>query len=95
MLCFGINLIQAIRSKRRDLLSSGASLQHDIDRPLTLCDSVKQNQDLKLKVITPSRLFTRFGARRSSSLLTPKTASSGRHFGSDEEVKLAMHDWLA
>jgi len=95
MLCFGISLIQAIRRKCQGLLSSGASLQHDNGRPQAPRDNVKQNQDLKLKGITPYKKFTRFGARRFSSHLTPKTASRGRHFGSAEEVKVAVHDWLA
>jgi hypothetical protein len=50
----------------------------------------------KIGSVTPSAIFTRFGTERFSPLLAPKRRSMWMcHFRSDEEIKEAVHDWLA
>jgi hypothetical protein len=65
-------LKEAIRRKRRSLLSSGVCLQRNDARSHTASHTVKQILDLKLGGVTPSAVFTRFGTQRLSLLLGPR-----------------------
>jgi len=84
---------EAIRRKRRGLLSSRVCLQGDNARPHTARHTVKQILDLKFGGVTPSAMFTKFGTQRLSLLFgTLKAAVRGRHIRSDEEVKKAVQE---
>ena len=85
----------AIRSKRRVLLLKGVVLLHDNARPHTAAHTAETLQKLKFEVmahppynpdLSPSDYY----------LLGPlKEALRGRQFTSDQEVKEAVHAWLA
>jgi hypothetical protein len=85
-----------IRRKACGLLSSGACLQHDNDRPPTARHTVKKIQNVKLQVLPHPQY--------SPNLLLPSNfhllwlledALGGCNFRSDEKVKEAVRDWLA
>jgi hypothetical protein len=85
----------AIGSKRRGLLSSGVCPWRDNARPRTARHTVKQIQDLKLKLL-PHPLYSPDFAPTDFHLVWPlKDAQRGRHLRLHEEVKEAVHDWLA
>ena len=85
----------AVRRRRRGLLSSGVCLQLDNARRFTARHTVKQIQDLKLAVL----LHTPYSPDLASSYFhlfwLLQDALRGRHFRSDDEVKQAVHSWLA
>jgi hypothetical protein len=85
----------AIWRKCPDLLSSGVCLQHDNARPHTACYTIKQIHDLKFEVL-PHEPYSVDLAPSSFHLFWPvRDAVCGRHFRLDDEVKEAVHDWLA
>jgi histone-lysine N-methyltransferase SETMAR len=85
----------SIRTKRRGLLSTGVLLLHDNAHPHTAIHTVQTLVKLGFEVLdhpayspdlTPSDYH----------LFDPlKDALRGRHFTSHEEVKEALHEWLA
>jgi hypothetical protein len=84
-----------IRTKLRGLLSSGVCLQHDNARAHTARRTANQIQDLKLEVL-PHPPYSKDLAPRDFHLFWSLTdALRRRHLRSDEEVKEAVHDWLA
>ena len=92
---FTDKLKPAIRSKRRRLLSKSVVLLHDNVRPHTAAHTAETLRKLKLEVkahppynpvIVPSD-YHLFGPLKGA-------LKSGR-FTSDQEVKEAMHAWLA
>jgi hypothetical protein len=88
-------LTPAISRKRCGLLYSGMCLQHDNARPHTARHTVKQIQDLSLEVL-PHPPYSPDLVRSDFHLFCPlKDALRGRHFRPDEEVKEALHAWLA
>jgi len=85
----------AIRTKRQGLLSSGVLLLHDNTHPHTAIYTLQTLVKLGFTVLehpayspdlTPSD-YHLFGPL--------KEALRGRQFTSDEEVKEAVHEWLA
>ena len=77
------------------MLSSGACLQHDNERPHAPRHTVKQNHVLQLEVLPRPRNSPDLEPGAFSSFLTPKTSPRGRHFESEDEVKLTVRDCLA
>ncbi|GFG37899.1 hypothetical protein Cfor_07389, partial [Coptotermes formosanus] len=89
------HLKPATRTKRCGLLSSVVCLHHDHARPHAARHTVRQIQDLKLEVL-PNPPYSPYLAPRDFHLFwSLKDALRGRHLRSDEEVKKAVHDWLA
>jgi len=82
----------AIRRQGRGLFCSGDCLQHDNGRHLTARQTVKKMQDFKLEVLTHTPYSPYFTPSDFYLFWTPKDALRGRHFVSDEEVKVAVHD---
>jgi histone-lysine N-methyltransferase SETMAR len=76
----------AIRTKRRDLLSTGVLFLHDTVQTLVKLGFEVLDHPAYSPVLPPSdcHLFGRF-----------KDIAMGRRFTSDEEVKEAVHEWLA
>jgi histone-lysine N-methyltransferase SETMAR len=85
----------AIRTKRRSLSSSGVCLQHDNARTHTARRTIKQIQDLKLEVLPQPPYSPDLALSDFHLFWSLKDTLHGHHFRSDEELKEAVHDWLA
>lgn len=85
----------AIRSKRRGLLSKGVVLLHDNARPHTAAHTVETLQKLKFEVLAHPP-YSPDLAPSDYHLFGPlKETLRGRRFTSDQEMKEAVHAWLA
>lgn len=72
-------------------MSSGVCQQHDNDRPYTARHIVKQIEDFKLEVLTHTPYSPDFTPSDFYLFWAPKDAVHGRHFVSDEAVKVVKH----
>jgi len=89
-----IHLHPAIKSKRRELLSTGVLLQHDNARTHTARSTVATIQDLSFECL-PSPLYPPDLAPSDFHVFGPlKDAMGSKSLRSDEEVQQAVHDWL-
>ena len=85
----------AIRTKRRGLLLSGALLLYDNVRPHTATHTLQTLVKLSFMVLEHPA-YSPDLAPSDYYLFGPlKDALRGRRFTSDEEVKEAVHKWLA
>jgi len=85
----------AIRTKRRDLLSSGVLLLHDNARPHTAIHTLQTLVKLGFTVLE-HLAYSPDLAPSDYHLFGPlKDALRGCRFTSDEGVKKAVHEWLA
>lgn len=85
----------AIRSKRRGRLSEGVVLLHDNARPHTAALTVETLQKLKFEVLAHPP-YSPDLAPSDYHLFGPlKEALRGRRFTSEQELKEAVHEWLA
>ena len=85
----------AIRSKHRGLLSKGVVLLHDNARPHTSAHTAETLRKLKFEVMAHPP-YSPDLAPSDYHLFGPlKEALRDRLFTSGEEVKEAMHSWLA
>ena len=88
-------LKSAIPSKRRGLLSKGVVLLHDNGRPHTATHTADMLWKLKFEVMGHPPYSSDF-APSDYHLFGPlKETLRGRRFTSDQEVKEAVHAWLA
>lgn len=84
----------AIRSKRRGLLSQGVLLLHDNARPHTALKTIETVQKLKFEVLQHPA-YSPDLAPSDYHLFGPlKDNLRGRHFGTTNELKEAVHDFL-
>jgi hypothetical protein len=90
-----LNQLKAAIQSKFHGLSSGVCLQHDNAQPHMVYHTMNQIQDLKLEV-SPHLPYSPDLASGSFHLCwLIKGSLHGHHFRSDEEVKEAVHDWLA
>jgi len=88
------HLLPAIKSKRRERLSTGVLLQHDNARPHTARSTVATIQDLSFECF-PHPPYSPDLAPSDFHVFGPiKKAMGGKSFRSDEEVQQAVHEWL-
>jgi len=88
------HLQPAIKSKQRELLSSGVLLQHDNARPHTAHTTVATITDLHFEC-PPQPPYSPDLAPSDFYMFGPlKEAMGGKKFRSDEEVRHAVHEWL-
>ena len=85
----------SIRSKRRGLLSKSVVLLHNNARPHTAAHTAETLRKLKFEVMAHPPYSPDF-APSDYHLFGPfKEALRARRFTSDQEVKKAVHAWLA
>ena len=88
------NLKQAIRQKRRGLLTTGVCLLHDNARPHTAIATVSTIEKLRFECI-PQPPCSPDLAPLDFHVFGPlKDALSGKQLRDDDEVRLAVHEWL-
>jgi histone-lysine N-methyltransferase SETMAR len=87
---FRNHLKEAIRRKRRGLLSSGVCLQRHNNRLHTARHTVQQIRDLNLAVLRHPPYSTDLALSDFHFFWALKDAVLGRHIRSDEEVKKAV-----
>ena len=94
MICFRISLSQQLEANAV-VCCLPACARGVTTRPRTARHTVKQIQDLKLELL-PHPLYSPDFAPTDFHLVWPlKDAQRGRHLRLHEEVKEAVHDWLA
>ena len=87
-------LLPAVKSKRRGLLSTGVLLQHDNARSHTARSTVTTIQDLSFECL-PHPPYSPDLAPSDFHVFGPlKEAMGGKSFRSVEEVQQAVHEWL-
>jgi len=88
------HLRPAIKSKRRELLSTGVLLQHDNARRHTARSTVATTKELSFECL-PHPPCSPDLAPNDFHVFGPlKEAMGGKSFRSDEEVQQAVHEWL-
>jgi hypothetical protein len=88
------NLKPAIRQKWRGLLTMGVCLLHDNPRPPTAAATVSTIEKLRFECI-PHPPYSPDLAPSDFHVFGPlKDALSGTQFRDDDEVWLAVHEWL-
>ena len=80
----------AIRSKRRELLSTGVVLLHDIARPHTAAHTAETLRKLKFEVMTRPPYSPDLAPSDYHMFGPLKEALRGRRFTSDQEAKEAV-----
>jgi histone-lysine N-methyltransferase SETMAR len=88
------HLRPAVKSKRRELLSTGVLLRRDNARLHTARSTVATIQDLSFECL-PLPPYSADLASSDFHVFGPiKEAMGGKSFRSDEEVQQAVHEWL-
>jgi len=88
------NLKPAIRQKWRGLLTMGVCLLHDNARPHTATATVSTIEELRFECI-PQPPCSPDLAPLDFHVFGPlKDALSGKQLRDDDEVRLAVHEWL-
>ena len=85
----------AIRTKHRGLLLSCVLLLHDNARPHTAIHTLQTLVKLGFTVLEHSAYSPDLAPSDYHLFVPLKEALRGRRFTSDEEVKEAVHEWLA
>ena len=88
------HLRPAIESKRRGLQSTGVLLQHDNARAHTVRSTVTTIQDLSFECLPHPPYSPDLAPTDVHVFGSLKEAMGGKSFRSDEEVQLAVHEWL-
>jgi len=88
------HLHPAMKSKRCGLLSTGVLLQHDNAWPHTACSAVATIQDLSFECLPHPPYLPDLAASDFHVFGPLKEAMEGKSFRSNEEVQLAVHEWL-
>jgi histone-lysine N-methyltransferase SETMAR len=84
----------AIKSKRRELLSTGVLLQCNNAQTHTACSTVATIRDLSFKCL-PHPPYSPDLATSDFHVFGPlKEAMGSKSFRSNEELQLAVHEWL-
>ena len=85
----------AIRTKRRDLLSSGVLLLHENARPYTAIHTLQTLVKLRFTVLEHPAYGPDLAPSENHLFGPLKDALTGLRFTSDEGAKEAVHEWLA
>ena len=88
------HLRPAIKSKRREHLSTGVLLQDDRARPHTARSTVATIQDLSFTCLPHLPYSPDLVPSDFHVLGLLKQAMGGKSFRSDEEVQQTVHEWL-
>jgi histone-lysine N-methyltransferase SETMAR len=83
-----------IRSKRRGLLSQTLLLHHDNARPHAAAATIETIQKLNFELLPRPSYSPDLAPSDYRLFGLLKMALRGSRFGSDEEVKQAVHSWL-
>ena len=88
------HLRPAIKSKRRELLSTGVLLQHDNARPHTVRSTVAAIQDLSFECLAHPPYSPDLAPSDFHVFGPLKEVMGSKSFRSDEEVQQAVHECL-
>jgi len=84
----------AILSKRRGRLTQGVLLLHDNARPHTAHLTINTIRQLNWEVLEHTAYSPDLAPSDFHMFGTLKNALKGRRFAADDEVKVAVYDWL-